>query len=323
MQKELTIQGESFVYVKERRMGGAVYKNDDGSRYVRVANINDIHGEVNFTKELHERHFPVPRVLDEGKISDTLHYYIEESLGNTVFGEQFQKETKEHGAVLDSTFDRFTEVVLTYARAQFDGKNFVLRNRADIARTILLDNVWRNNPPSEEIEEQFNVAYKKAADRVMELPFGYLQSDLNAYNILEGGVIDFENASLGPVGFDIITNVFFGRFWPRIALAYNVTDEQIDRYNAAVDEIATSMGLPKMTDYRNDFILLKAIRATHKGVTSEEHPDCNPQFWDWRVRVRDWCIYQYLENKTLHTRDFEKVGGEVIKHPEHFGHEGT
>ena len=73
MQKELTIQGESFVYVKERRMGGAVYKNDDGSRYVRVANINDIHGEVNFTKELHERHFPVPRVLDEGKISDTLH----------------------------------------------------------------------------------------------------------------------------------------------------------------------------------------------------------------------------------------------------------
>lgn len=319
MPNEINIQGEDFFYIKERRMGGAVYVNATKNKYARTGDASEIHGEVNLTRELKTRGFPVPEVIDEGSLGRGLYYYIESALGDVVFGELFQKETKENNVVSDATFDRFTTVALEYAQAQFDEQNFLPHSRADVARTVLFYNVLRNNPPSEENKKKFNEAFERATDRVLKLPFGYLQSDLNAYNILEGGVIDFENANSGPVGFDILTNATAGRFWPEIALAYRVTDEQIGRYNKKIDECSVSMGLPKMSDFRNDFLVLKAIRATHKGKGSEDHQKCNPQFWAWRVRVRDWCIEEYLQGNTIRTREFEKVGGPVTKHPEHIG----
>lgn len=314
--QEIDIKGEQFRYIKSRRMGGAVYTNEAKDKFLRTANKEEIRGEVNLTRDLKERGFPVPTVLDHGEFGGGLFYYIESSIGTRTFGELFKKETDEHGGVTDKTFNAFTEVALRYASAQFNERNFVPQNRADISRTILLYNVLRNHPPSEDARPEFDEAIKRVADRVTELPFGYLQSDLNAYNILENGVIDFENASHGPVGFDVMTNVSFGRLWPRIARAYVVSDEQIGRYNDRVDELAIANKLPKMTEYRNEFLLLKAVRATNKMGT-EQHRKCNPQFWTWRVRVRDWCIQKYLKGEQIHTREFERVGGEVTKHPEH------
>ena len=124
---------------------------------------------------------------------------------------------------------------------------------------------------------------------------------------MRGGIIDFEFAGFGPVGYDALTSAHFGRMWPKNCVAYVITDHQIARYVNGVDKLAVARGLPTISSYTNDFLLLKAIWATSKEKASESNPGSNADFWEWRTKMRDWCIRRYLNGEKIDSNQFEAV----------------
>lgn len=305
LEKNINIGGEDFKYIKKRLNGGRVFANSEKTEYLRVATDVEIMDEVNLTRELYERGFPVPEVISTGILEGDDSYYIERAIGDKVFGDIFMDQTKKDGVVKDEVFEVFLKVIIKYSEAQFNSNNFVAKDVSSLDEMISLDNVMRNNPPSQEMSEMFMEAYKKAVGRVTSLPWGYIQADLNAFNILQGGIIDFELASFGPVGYDIITNLYFGRMWPKQQVAYVFSEDQISRYIMEIDRVAQERGLPIMSQYQDDFILLKVIWASAKDKESEEQADSNPDFWEWRVKMRDWCIKRYLKGEKIDSNLFE------------------
>ncbi len=305
--EDIFVDGKNFSYIKSRLTGGKVFTNQDKSEYLRTANPAEISGEVNLTKDLYERGFPVPEVLGTGTFEDGTAYYTEKAIGERVFGDIFMEETKAQGRVSEESFDAFLHVIKRYCEAQFNHKNFVPHDKGALSGIIALENVMRNNPPSPEMHTMFTEAYEKASERVGSLPWGYIQADLNAFNILHDGIIDFELAGFGPVGYDVLTNVHFGRMWPKERVAYVFSDEQVAKYIAEIDKVAQEKGLSPISAYANDFLVLKAMWSSSKDKKSEDNPGSNPDFLEWRVKMRDWCIRQYLKGEKIDSNQFEAV----------------
>lgn len=306
VEQGITIGNNRFTYIKDRLAGGRVFVNEDRNAYLRTGSPSEITGEANLTRELYGRGFPVPKLLETGTLPNGDVYYIEQSIGEDVFGDIFREETKTSGHVSDKSFDDFSRVIRKYCEAQFNPANLVPHDRDTLAHMTILETVMRNHPPSDEMREMFTMAYERASQKVLSLPWGYIQPDLNAFNVLKGGIIDFEMAGFGPLGYDVLMNVYFGRMWPADRVAYVFTDEQITRYITEVDKVALDKGLPVISPYTEDFLILKTIWVTSKDKGSD-----SPDFLQWRVRVRDWSIKQYLTNKKIDTNQFEFVGRQV------------
>ena len=154
---------------------------------------------------LQERGFPVANVLDSGEYGNDEWYFIEQSLGEATFSQQFREEYLQDGEVSAPTHESYLKVLDTYAAAQFDPAN-----RTHIAIEEFLEAAI---PDSDIIAnylqlggdiDRYHTAIKKAADELRECPMGVLQLDLNPFNILEGGVIDFELVGYGPIGYDLL-----------------------------------------------------------------------------------------------------------------------
>lgn len=303
--RELVVSGQKFTHVKDRLIGGTVFVSEDNEEYLRTATSKEAAKEAELTKELFDRGFPVPEVTASGTLPDGTGYYIERAIGERIFGHIFMQETKSEGVVSDESFEEFVAIIAEYSRAQFNKDNFVPASQEDLDHIVELENVLRNNPPSLEMQPLFLEAHKKASERVLSIPFGHTQGDLNAFNILPSGVIDFELSGFGPVGYDVITNLHFGQMWPAERVVYRFTQNQINKYLAKVDRIAEECGLPKMSDFENDFLVLKAIWASSMDKESEDNPDMHGEFWKWRVDMRDWCIRQYLAGEKIDPDQFE------------------
>ncbi|UCH26312.1 MAG: phosphotransferase [Trueperaceae bacterium] len=305
--EEISVEGKTFTYIKDRLLGGRVYFSRDTSEYLRTANAAIIAGEAKLTRDLYARGFPVPEVVATGISDNGTAYYVEKAIGERHFGEIFIEETKTQGRVSEESFEAFLHVIKRYCRAQFNPSNFVRHDKDALAGITALDNVIRNNPPSPEMRAMFEEAYKRASERILSLPWGYVQADLNPFNILHDGLIDFEYAGFGPVGYDVLTNVYFGRMWPKDHIAYVITDDQIAKYAAEIDEVALEMDAPNMTSFTNEFLVLKAIWSSHKPKAAEDNPESYADFWEWRVRMRDWCIRQYLKGEEIDSNQFDSV----------------
>jgi hypothetical protein len=307
----ITVGGVPYTYMKERLMGGSIYANQDKSAYLRTNGAAEIAGEVNITRELSERGFPVPHVLGSGTLENGSSYFIEEGIGERVFADIFNEETKTTGHASDVSFQAFTALIKKYCEAQFNPANYVAHDKEALASMTAIANVMRNNPPSTEMKDPFIQAYEKAAERALSLPWGYVQADLNAYNILPDGVIDFELARFGPIGYDALTNIYFNIMWPKEKIRYRFSKEQVANYTAEIDAIAKAHNLPPISGYADDFLVLKNIWGSGKDKESEEHPNNDPEFWAWRVKVRDWCIRQYLKGEKIDTDLFEAIGTQI------------
>jgi len=308
--ESITVEGQDFAYVKDRLIGGRVFANQDKTEYLRTASAAEIAGEANLTKDLYERGFPVPKVIATGTLKDGTAYYTERSIGDRHFGQIFKQNTKTEGHITEESLDAFINVIKRYCAAQFNYKNFVPHNPDSLAKISAFEIAMRSNPPAPDMEPMFAEVYQKANERLSKLPWGYLQPDLNPFNILHDGIIDFELADFGPIGYDTVTNIYFERMWPTKEVSYHASDEQIAKYVAAIDAIAKEHDLPPMSSFTDDFLVLKAIWASAKPKESEEGAEKYADLWKWRANVRDWCVKQYLKGEPIDSNQFQVVGGE-------------
>ena len=176
---------------------------------------------------------------------------------------------------------------------------------------IQMANVLHQNPDVADLLEQ---AVAKAEERMLGLPLVLTHGDLSPFNIMPGGVIDFEERFIAPAGYDAITCIAFQRLWDHpmsdgtgTMRLWDFDPRQIAGFLSQADDLFAAQGLPPLSGFFDDFLMLKAIWAL-----SYEKPDDlqSPQMrrWLWRKRVAIYCAECVLADKSIESASFRTIG---------------
>ncbi len=302
----ISINGELFDVVKPTRLlPGMVLKSQARDAYARLGPKESALEEQIHTVSLHERGFPVAKVLASGEYGDDQRYFIEESLGKQTFSEQFRQEYLQLGGVSDATHKKYLAVLRNYLRAQYNPANTM---------TISIEEFIESAIPDSDILPNYSQLggniehYKQAIDKIKaelrDYPMGVLQFDLNPFNILDGCVIDFELVGYGQLGFDVQMCSRWHRWFTsdqtsKYHLNYLLSPEQISMCDELISQAAKSRNLPNPHDYINAFTFIKTAWGftSHKAV--DEEPPAKRAFYEYRAGLLDLCVEAYLSDQPI------------------------
>ena len=283
--KVVTLGGETFDFVKGRRNKTEVYRAQDQTRYLRIGPTLDIEREGGFHKQLLAQGYPVPEILEEGERNPGESYYVEASAGTEKFGSILGRECQEKGAVEEPTFSRFLEIVQKYLEAQ----------KSNVAETSNWESAFLGSHFDlllEEMPEEKQLimqVWEKIQEDLKDVSFVLCHGDFNAYNILPGGVIDFETPFGGPLGYDLVSAVASVSWFPRkgdteILAKYSFTPEQIEK----LWELAP--------DTMKDFDALFLLRSSWAVVRMDQFPKLQA----WRNKLFREAMDRYVKGDSLY-----------------------
>lgn len=290
---QLDINGETFCLVLERRRGAILYSNNDRSKYLRIGEPALIHHELQFHKKLIDLGFPVAQILDEGPYK-TMAYWIEESLGKEHLGDLFARQTKETGSIPEESFQRFLAIVKAVHEAQ--EKTLEI---SDINSDALKIAIGFNDIVSElpEHAENLRAVWEKVLHDLKDWPSCVTHGDFLPHNILEGGVIDFGDHFLGPVGYDMINAITTAWWFPKepgfeYVRRSSFSKKQTEEYLQAVSLYTDGK---TQWDILSKFNALFFLRAIWWAVRN----DRTPKLQAWRYERFILLINLYLKNESL------------------------
>ena len=252
-QEELTIGGGLFQLVTSQRDGeSAVYRSEDGSRYLRIGKTERIRKDLELHKQMEAAGFPVATLVGEGETGGK-HYFIESSLGEGRLGDLFGDDVSRDGAIAEEHFSKFLSVVERFGRAQLT--TVVPPDFDEFARGIHLDWLSAELP---EYEKAIGKRFQEAVERLSIFPFVLTHGDFNPMNLYSEGVIDLEDSFRGPFGYDIMTALVHIGYFPDSAeyeyfSRYRFTPKQADRYRAMADTLSQQAGFPPLSRFEADF----------------------------------------------------------------------
>lgn len=254
----ITLAGREFVLVAIQREGeSAIYKC--GEEFARAGVRERILKDLELHKRMAAFGFPVAELRGEGE-HENGYYFIESSLGERHFGDLFAEDMRVEGRILDETFARFVAISQRFAEAQLRSidreKNF-----DQFADGIHLDILTEELPEDAESIRRY---FERVKERVGVFPFVITHGDFNSRNLYPAGVIDLEDSFMGPAGYDLATNIFHTRYMPdspeyEYFRRYSFTEEQEREYLGAMDVLYARHGLPKLSDYFDDFGFCRAV----------------------------------------------------------------
>jgi hypothetical protein len=307
--QQLQLEDTNWNFVKTRTLGqGAIYLSTHGDRYLRIGSDDDIRDEAEFAKNIHDMGFPVPEVLSEGAIDADTYYFTESSLGTQTFGDTFREEYRDSAAIDEGSFGQYCRVASLFLVAQLRSAPSS-GEKSNLRDGVNLDNVIEENPDLS--KEALEKAFAKAVARVAILPLVLTHGDLGPFNMLPGGVIDFEHKFIAPMGFDVITSPFVGRFWNftkpdgTSQLAYDLSERQIKHYLDTIDSTASNLGLENLSSFTDDMVLLKAIWETSFEKQIAEDLGNNYR-WQNKKETLRYCVNQYMVDLPIDTSTFGK-----------------
>ena len=141
---------------------------------------------------------------------------------------------------------------------------------------------------------------------------GVLQLDLNQFNILEGGVIDFELVGYGPIGYDLLFCSRWHRWFTsdttsQYHLNYLLSPEQVAEADAIVARYAEKYGLPSPAKHMAAFTLIKSAWGLTSTKTFDEEPESKQAFYRYRARILTLCVDAYLKGEAIDPLTFPEV----------------
>lgn len=310
----VTLNDELFDVVKaERLMPGMVLKSRSHDTYARLGAKQSTLEEQIHTVSLYERGFPVARVLESGAYSDTDWYFIEESLGDKPFHVQFTNEWQTDGKVSDETFTRYASIMKQYIDAQC-----AVTNRTDISAQNFVDTVVPHNHIDANYMtcggnvDRYHNALARATNRLQGAPMGVLQLDLNPYNILDRGMIDFELTSYGPIGYDVLLTSLWHRWFTddtssKYCTAYMLSDDQLMHIQQLVTDGAKKAGLTDPFTYMQEFLLLKTAWGFSNYKKIDDEDESKRAFYEYRAALLTNAVDSYLAGDPIDALQFPKV----------------
>ncbi len=255
---KITINGMVFDYVDTQRDGDtAIYKSE--SAYLRIGAPEKVKRDLALHKQMENYGFPVAKLLAEGELCG-MHYFAEESLGEKHFGHIFRDETEALGKIKDETFDRFTDVCTKFAEVQLKTATQD-KNWDDFRRGIHLDTINEELP---EDKKRILARYERARERLSPFPFVVTHGDFGTFNICPGGVIDLQDSFMGPAGYDLGGLIESHNWFPEskdyeFYRLFNFSPEQRKRFLDRTDGIYRKNGLPKISDYLDEFNFTRGV----------------------------------------------------------------
>lgn len=288
----LTIEGKDYIFVKTRsHMPVSIYKGD--GCYLRIGPPELIQGEIDYHRSLLEFGFPIPTILTIGEHLG-YGYFIESSLGEEHFGEIFARTCTRDCIVYDTEFEKLLAIVEKFLSAQLKTVNLKPSTPELFRRLIQLDTVIEELP---ELETSTREAMARIENRIQSLPSVLTHGDFNPFNILEGGVIDWERGSYTPLGYDLTSNITQTFFFPlggdfEYTTSYRYSSEQIIKYWKRLDAICAEAGIVSISDYRNDFILCRCMWSL---VRMQRWPKLQA----WRNELYKKLLEAYLNDEDL------------------------
>jgi hypothetical protein len=309
LSEHLHIEGIDWIYVKTRALDhGNIYIAGDGSRYLRAGPVDKIQDELGFARNVHELGYPTPEVLSEGEIDGQMAYFTETSLGSQTFGDIFNGQYIESSSVNDDSFNQYCHIANLFLIAQIKSAHAVTEP-SNLREGVNLDNVIEENPDLN--RQKLELAFSQALAKVNSLPLVLTHGDLGPFNMMPGGVIDFEHKFIAPAGFDVITSPFIGRFWNFTTpdgvnrLAYDFSETQIQQYLAVIDAAAKHLGLDNISQHTDDMLMLKAIWGTSYEKQIAEKIG-HPHIWQNKKETLRYCIDQYVAGQPIDSSTFGK-----------------
>lgn len=290
---KIVINGKIFEHVKNRHHAPvSIYKAADV--YLRIGPKDKIQKEIDVLKKLEAFGFPVPHFLEEGNFENR-YYYTETSIGDEHFSQIFKKNLSLSAVVSNADIGKLIEFTKKYAEAQLKTINpvnkFVPSQFEDF---IHLSTLLTELP---QLETKTVKAIQKVEKVMVQLPQALTHGDYNPHNIYPGGIIDWESSAIMPLGYDIATNIIQIYFFPlkgdyEFIGGYTYSKEQIGWYWDEIDKVYVEHGLPKISNFKNDFIFSRCIWSVVRMQKT-------PKIQKWRYDQYEKVLDAYLNDEDL------------------------
>lgn len=290
--EQIVISGTAFTKIKKRfYMNVSVYGSSDQMVFMRLGDAIHIEREYSHHKTLEKYGYPVAKVLEKGEWREFA-YYIEESQGDELLSFVLHKDKTVYGQLSTETFERFSDLVIAYVEGQVQTKN-THEHSFDLLDETCKD--MSTEMPS--LKEKVQLAKEKYIQHFCEQPFVFSHGDFNTHNLFWKGVIDVEGFSWMPFGYDVMTMLFNGLFFPaaekfEMRRLFTFSLEERSRMVSMVDAIATNHGLPLWKEYVDHHLLLRTLWAA-KGM------DHTPILQEWRFVLSEKVLDAYLAGESV------------------------
>ncbi len=312
--KDLKIKDERWTFLKLRKFTKTkIYTNSNSTKYLHIGNAKVIRSEAEYIENLKKLDFPVATILEHGHFNSE-DYYVELSVGTKSFAEKFKHECLDHGNISEKTFISFCNVICLFLDSQLK-TTLDHKHKNDLDQMTKLKVVLEENPDLDILKVKS--CFRKMSKRLKVLPTVYSHGDLTPRNIFEGGIIDFEFNSKGPVGQDVLTSPLVENFWAfknnvnETGEEFTINKNQLCTYYKMVDTTAKNNGFNNLLEFIDDFILVKAFWSlAYERETALSSGDLSK--WKFRKSVLNYCIQQYLNDKSIDTLSFRHFGTETL-----------
>lgn len=264
----------------DRLRGRAVYRGPD--RYLRIGLPAVIEHEITIHRHLLAQGFPVAPLLQTG-VQDGQPFFIEAALGDVVWGDLLEMETREHGTACESSFADLLALILHWTEAQLQNPASTAIH-ADLATTVRLADVERLLPGHNLLTRQ---AFARAQQRLAVFPVVRTHGDFHPHNLCPGGVIDLEFVHWSVAGYDAITGLFADDLLPPDPADYRYTANQLTDACTAIDALFQRNHLPPPSPYLADFRLCRMMRIVQ---LAERRP----------LEVQQWIYQRYIAMATAY-----------------------
>lgn len=290
---QITIDAIAYNLVLERQRGVGIYANADRSRYLRVGDSALVAKELGFHKRLLEMGFPVAQIIQEGEV-DGQKYWIEESLGDGHLSARFRKETETQGEIAEDSFCLWLQQVMAMRNAQARTAEARPYDFDALAHAVGEDGMEDELP---DLQEKIRAAWKKARNRIANLPICLTHGDFTSHNTMEHGIIDFGDHFEGPLGYDLVTAITVPFWFPKdhsyeFFQGYNFSPKQIERVFSDCRVLETPQGIFDLNDYFDDLFFLK---ANWWAVRNHRMP----KLQEWRYERFRTVVDRYLAGESL------------------------
>lgn len=261
--ESLMVENQVFTLVKiQRDKITAIYKGTDV--FLRIGDEKRILKDLQTHREMYALGFPIAKIVSEGFL-DTNKYFIETSLGDENFSSIFSQEINDFGEISNKSFTDFLTIAKKLGQSQLktasEQKDFI-RFSKDIHLDILIEEL-------PQYAENIKTRFDQATSHLSELPFVLTHGDFNPFNTHRKGIIDLENSSSAPFGYDIISGIDTVEYFPfskdtqpgafEFVSVYKFSQQQKNTYLGIFDSLSTQCNVPKISNYEDDLLFTRAI----------------------------------------------------------------
>lgn len=276
----------SFVFTKPRRNGTRLYYNPVAKQYLRIGDPHVIHCEYAFHQRLLQQHYPVPALVGQGTLRSGDAYMLEVAVGDEKFGSLFGRECHELGSITPATYHSFIHVVECYVRAQ-EQQLLTSHDTESLRQGVQIPILISELPEETPV---WLALWEKIKHDVDEMPWTLCHGDFNSFNILPGGVIDFEDPFEGPIGYDLMCAITSNSWFPECGDFECLTTIRFTpNHFKQLFDIS-----PQVLDQFDALFLLRAIWAV---VRMHDRPKLQA----WRYRLFREAVQCYLQGGSLYT----------------------